>query len=184
MDFGRQVGVENRAKIDPKRHRKSDEKKKVNLGRLGRVLGRFKRQKRSAVARFGALLWPGEHTIIFEERNLTELYRSPASGPRHAAGLLRARCGSKAQQSCVSATALEQKIMRGLSIRINQKSRKKMIEPIKYQSKIDRKSIENQSNIYQKSIKKGSKSKLGGDLGGFWLPSASWEACGVALVRF
>ena len=29
MDFGRQVGVENRAKIDPKRHRKSDEKKKV-----------------------------------------------------------------------------------------------------------------------------------------------------------
>ena len=29
MDFGRQVGLENRAKIDPKRHRKSDEKKKV-----------------------------------------------------------------------------------------------------------------------------------------------------------
>ena len=49
VDFGRQVGVENRAKIDSKRHRKSDEKKKVNLGRLGRVLGRFKRQKRSAV---------------------------------------------------------------------------------------------------------------------------------------
>ena len=24
VDFGRQVGVENRAKIDPKRHRKSD----------------------------------------------------------------------------------------------------------------------------------------------------------------
>ena len=38
----KQVGVKNRAKIDPKRHRKSDEKKKVNLGRLGRVLGRFK----------------------------------------------------------------------------------------------------------------------------------------------
>ena len=47
------------------------------LGRLGRVLGRFKRQKRSAVARGRALLWPGEHTIIFEERNLTELYRHP-----------------------------------------------------------------------------------------------------------
>ena len=29
VDFGRQVGVENQAKIDPKRHRKSDEKKKV-----------------------------------------------------------------------------------------------------------------------------------------------------------
>ena len=29
MDFGRQVGVENRVKIDPKRHRKSDEKKKA-----------------------------------------------------------------------------------------------------------------------------------------------------------
>ena len=29
VDFGMQVGVENRAKIDPKRHRKSDENKKV-----------------------------------------------------------------------------------------------------------------------------------------------------------
>ena len=29
VDFGKQVGVENRPKIDPKRHRKSDEKKKV-----------------------------------------------------------------------------------------------------------------------------------------------------------
>ena len=29
LDFGRQVGVENQAKIDPKRHRKSEEKKKV-----------------------------------------------------------------------------------------------------------------------------------------------------------
>ena len=29
VDFGSQVGVENGAKIDPKRHRKSDEKKKV-----------------------------------------------------------------------------------------------------------------------------------------------------------
>ena len=28
VDFGRQVGTENRAKIDPKRHRKNDEKKK------------------------------------------------------------------------------------------------------------------------------------------------------------
>ena len=111
MDFGRQVGVENRAKIDPKRHRKSDEKKKVNLGRLGRVLGRFKRQKRSAVARIGALLWPGYPPISLKKgtlhaENLQTLYRSPASGRRHAAGLLRARCGSKAQQSCVPDTAL------------------------------------------------------------------------------
>ena len=29
VDFGKQVGFENRTKIDPKRHRKSDEKKKV-----------------------------------------------------------------------------------------------------------------------------------------------------------
>ena len=29
MDSGRQVGVQNRAKIDPRRHGKSDEKKKV-----------------------------------------------------------------------------------------------------------------------------------------------------------
>ena len=28
VDFGRQVGTENRAKIDQKRHRKNDEKKK------------------------------------------------------------------------------------------------------------------------------------------------------------
>ena len=34
---------------------------------------------------------------------------------------------SKAQQSCVSATALEQKIMRGLSIRFKRKSWKEMI---------------------------------------------------------
>ena len=70
MDFGRQVGVENRAKIDSKRHRKSDEKKKVNLGRLGRVLGRFKRQKRSAVARVRALLWPGYPPISLKKGTL------------------------------------------------------------------------------------------------------------------
>jgi len=75
------------------------------------------------------------------------------------------RGGSKAQQSCVSATALEQKIMRGLSIRINQKSRKKMIKkrskhrPESYQisiqdrPKIDRKSIGNRWEINRKSIK-------------------------------
>ena len=178
MDFGRQVGVEIRSKIDPKRHRKSDEKKKVNLGRLGRVLGRFKRQKRSAVSIFrsqkgSAVPYPqlslaaGKTPISLKKgtlhaENLQTLYRSPASGPRHAAGRLRARCGSKAQQSCVSATALEQKIMRGLSIRINQKSRKKMIKkrskhrPETYQiamqnrPNIDRKSIEHRSTIDQK----------------------------------
>ena len=41
VDFGRQVGFENRAKIDPKRHRKSDEKKKVTRGGLRRVFGDF-----------------------------------------------------------------------------------------------------------------------------------------------
>ena len=30
VDFGRKVGFENQAKIDPKRHRKSNEKKNVN----------------------------------------------------------------------------------------------------------------------------------------------------------
>ena len=30
MDFGKQVGVENRANIDSRRHRKSDENKKGN----------------------------------------------------------------------------------------------------------------------------------------------------------
>ena len=30
VDFGKQVGFENRTKIDPKRHRKSDEKKNVS----------------------------------------------------------------------------------------------------------------------------------------------------------
>ena len=58
---------------------------------------------------------------------------------------------TEAQQSCVPATALEQKIMRGLSIRINQKSKKKMFKndqntdqkPIKY----DPKSTENRSTI-------------------------------------
>ena len=29
VDFGKQVGVENRTKVDAKRHRKSDEKKNV-----------------------------------------------------------------------------------------------------------------------------------------------------------
>ena len=66
----RQVGVENRAKIDSKRHRKSDEKKKVNLGRLGRVLGRFKRQKGQRGPRFGGLLCRQEPPNIFEEENL------------------------------------------------------------------------------------------------------------------
>ena len=38
VDFGRQVGVENRAKIDPKRHRKSDENQ-VTSWHVGRGLG-------------------------------------------------------------------------------------------------------------------------------------------------
>ena len=100
---------------------------------------------------------------------------------------------SKAQQSCVSATALEQKIMRGLSIRINQKSRKKMIKkrskhrPETYQisiqnrPKIDRKSIKNRSKINRKSIKidqnhrwseKCRALRLGSRLGG--VLEASW----------
>ena len=39
-------------------------------------------------------------------RKTTDLCRPPSSEPRHAAGRLRARCGSNAQQSCVPATAL------------------------------------------------------------------------------
>ena len=37
VDLGRQVGVENRTKIDPKRHRKSDEKKKFTNMAKGAV---------------------------------------------------------------------------------------------------------------------------------------------------
>ena len=82
------------------------------------------------------------------------------------------RGGSKAQQSCVSATALEQKIMRGLSIRINRKSWKKMIKKrskhrsetyqisIQNRPKINQKSIENHSKIHPKSTNNLSKSPL------------------------
>ena len=116
---------------------------------------------------------------------------------RHAQAQGLARRISKAQQSCVSATALEQKIMRGLSIRINQKSMKKMVKndqntdqkPIKYQSKIDRKPIENQSTIDRKSIK--NRPKLHQQFikieawrgsGRILASSASWELFGGALV--
>ena len=69
MDFGRQVGVENRAEIDPKRHRKSDEKKKVNLGRLGRVLGRF---KGSVVPGAQLCLAPGNFQFLRKKGNFLE----------------------------------------------------------------------------------------------------------------
>ena len=54
----------------------------------------------------------GTHTVIKEEetllqKNITlDLYRPPSNAPRHAAGCLRAQCGSNAQQSCVPVTAL------------------------------------------------------------------------------
>ena len=44
VDFGKQVGVENRAKIDQKRHRKNDEKMKRNkmaqISQLEILMGR------------------------------------------------------------------------------------------------------------------------------------------------
>ena len=87
---------------------------------------------------------------------------------------------SKAQQSCVSATALEQKIMRGLSIRINRKSWKKIIKKrskhrsetyqisIQNRPKIDRKSIETRSKIDQNHrwSEKCRALRLGSRLGG------------------
>ena len=45
------------------------------MGRLGRVLGVSSAPDASAVARFGALLRPGEHTIIKEEEDYRDLYR-------------------------------------------------------------------------------------------------------------
>ena len=42
---------------------------------------------------------------LLQENNTPDLYRPPYNARRHAAGRLRARCGSNAQQSCVPATA-------------------------------------------------------------------------------
>ena len=58
-----------------------------------------------------------EPPIIKEKKDLVQqdylqkdlrTLQTPVSEPRHAAGRLRARCGSNAQRSCVSATALAQ----------------------------------------------------------------------------
>ena len=79
---------------------------------------------------------------------------------------------SKAQQSCVSATAPEQKIMRGLRIRINRKSWRKMIKKrskhrsetyqisVQNRPKTDQKPIENHLKIHSKSFKNLSTSRL------------------------
>ena len=50
--------------------------------------------------------------------------------------------------------------------------------------KINQKSIKHLSKIDQKSTKNQSKSKPRGDLGGFWLPDASWETSGAIFMRF
>ena len=123
--LGGKLGSKIEQKSIPKGIEKVMKKRRSTWGVLGASWA-VSSAKSGARSRIGALLWPGYPPISLKKgtlhaENLQTLYRSPASGPRHAAGLLRARCGSKAQQSCVSATALEQKIMRGLSIRINRK---------------------------------------------------------------
>ena len=64
---------------------------------------------------YPAQLGRQEPPIIKEKKDLVQqdylqkdlrTLQTPVSEPRHAAGRLRARCGSKAQQSCVPATAL------------------------------------------------------------------------------
>ena len=75
------------------------------LGRLEHVLERLKRQKseqsESAVPGTQLRLALGKHNI-YEEENLQTSTRPPYAVRRHAAGPLRARCGSKAQQSCLT----------------------------------------------------------------------------------
>ena len=63
------------------------------------------------------------------------------------------------------------------SQKIDQKS-------IENSSKINQKSSKNRSKIDQKSIKNRSTSRPGGGLGGFWQPSASWEASWDFLEAF
>ena len=81
------------------------------LERLDRVL---KRKRASAVGGAELCCGPG-NTQLSKKKRTTEtstdlyrpldLYRPPSNARRHAAGRLRARCGSQAQQSCVPATA-------------------------------------------------------------------------------
>ena len=84
--------------------------------RLGHVLTEIMLSSRRCGGGFAALAGPGEAQLSRRrkpyEGNLTEKERERvsvetcASEPGHAAGRLRARCGSNALQSCVPATAL------------------------------------------------------------------------------
>ena len=79
---------------------------------------------------------------------LQNLYRAPPNAPRHAAGRLRVRCGSKAPQSGEPATALDQK-------RISTKNQDNIVAIlVKTQIKIIGKTIETHSKIAQTTSNK------------------------------
>ena len=79
------------------------------------------------------------------ERERVSAERSGASERGHAAGRLRARCGSNAQQSCVPATAPRTHVMK------QQSDGDAMKKSMKNGSKINPKSINNETKIDQKS---------------------------------
>ena len=90
----------------------------ASWGVLGRKIGFpfvLKRKKRERGVQERSSAWPLGTNKYERRRNSTaeklptDLYRPPYNARRHAAGRLRAWCGSRAQQSCVSATALEPK---------------------------------------------------------------------------
>ena len=101
---------------------------------------------------------------LLQENNIPDLYRPPYNAPRHAAGRLRARCGSNAQQSCVPATALAQKNQERITVQ------KLMPKTLKTNRKIDEKSIKNESKIDQNR-----------GLGGVWADSGSQTRLGRRL---
>ena len=91
----------------------------VRLGAFWSLLGRRPASRKpfspAAVVDAFAQLGRREPPIIKEKKDLVQqdylqkdlrTLQTPVSEPRHAAGRLRARCGSNAQQSCVPATAL------------------------------------------------------------------------------
>ena len=91
--FGWILGGKLGSKIEQKSIPKGIEKVMKKRRSTWGVLGASSAISRPARSQGRSSAWPRLPPNIFEERNLTDLYRSPASGPRHAAGLLRARCG-------------------------------------------------------------------------------------------
>ena len=75
------------------------------------------------------------------------MQRPSASGRGHASGRLRARCGSKAQQSCVPATAPRMHVMK------QQSDGDAMKKSMANGSKINQNSIKNGPKVDQKSSK-------------------------------